>query len=216
MRMRKVKWAVEYLSDSQKLVSHPEEKKSLWKGQYRLLHVEIGCGKGNYSLEMARKYLDELFVAIEKNESAAGIAAKKFDEAKDVENLFLIHGDASLIDTWFAKEEVDILHLNFSDPWPKKRYAKRRLSSASFLQQYQSILSKQGQIQMKTDNEKLFEYSVLEFLKAGFLLDDLCVNYRREPHEEDAITEYEEKFIANGQPIYRCVFKKEKENETDS
>ena len=76
MRMRKVKWAVEYLSDSQKLVSHPEEKKSLWKGQYRLLHVEIGCGKGNYSLEMARKYPDELFVAIEKNESAAGIAAK--------------------------------------------------------------------------------------------------------------------------------------------
>ena len=156
--MRKVKWAVEYLSDSQKLVSHPEEKRSLWKGQYRLLHVEIGCGKGNYSLEMARKYPDELFVAIEKNESAAGIAAKKFDEAMEVENLFLIHGDASLIDTWFAKEEVDILHLNFSDPWPKKRYAKRRLSSASFLQQYQSILSKYGQIQMKTDNEKLFEY----------------------------------------------------------
>lgn len=216
MRMRKVKWAVEYLLNSRKLVKRPEERKSLWKGQYHLLHVEIGCGKGNYSLEMARKYPNELFVAIEKNESAAGIAAKKFDEAADVTNLLLIHGDASLIDTWFAKEEVDILHLNFSDPWPKKRYAKRRLSSASFLQQYQSILSKQGQIQMKTDNEKLFEYSVLEFLKAGFILDDICVNYRREPHEEDAITEYEEKFIANGQPIYRCVLKKENENETDS
>lgn len=208
MRMRKVKWAVEYLNHSKKLIARPDEKKSSWKGKYRFLHVEIGCGKGNYSLEMAKKYPEDMFVAIEKNESAAGIAAKKFDEAYEIENLSLIHGDAASIDTWFGEGEVDILHLNFSDPWPKKRYAKRRLSSASFLEQYKKILSDHGEIQMKTDNEKLFEYSVLEFLKVGFLLEDLCVNYRREEHEEDTITEYEEKFIANNQPIYRCVLKK--------
>lgn len=206
--MRKIKWAVEYLTQSKKRIAHPEEKKGKWKGQYSLLHVEIGCGKGNYSLEMARKYPEEMFVAIEKNESVAGIAAKKFDEAADVENLLLIHGDAASIDMWFDKDEIDILHLNFSDPWPKKRYAKRRLSSASFLEHYKRILSAKGCIQMKTDNEKLFEYSVLEFLKAGFLLEDFCVNYRREIHEEDAITEYEQKFIDQGQPVYRCVFKK--------
>ena len=173
--------------------------------------VEIGCGKGNYSIEMANMNPEEGFIAIEKNESAAGIAAKKMDEFSEKGNLRLVQDDASSISEWFANGEVDVIHLNFSDPWPKKRYAKRRLSSSSFLDQYKNILSEDGQIQMKTDNSALFEYSVLEFLNAGFILEDISVDYRREKHDEDAITEYEEKFIANGQPIYRSVWKKNKE-----
>lgn len=211
MRMRKVKWAVEYLKNSSKRVEDPSSLKSQWKKDYKQLHVEIGCGKGNYSMDMARMYPQDFFVAIEKNESAAGIAAKKFDEAQDLNNLCLIHGDAISIGEWFDKEEIDVIHLNFSDPWPKKRYAKRRLSSSSFLDQYKTILSKDGEIQMKTDNELLFEYSVLEFLSHDFILKDFCVNYRREPHPEDAITEYEEKFIAQNQPIFRCVLKKKED-----
>ena len=209
MRMRKVKWAVEYLPTSRLLVKEPSKLKGMWKAKLGkpFLHVEIGCGKGNYSIQMANLYPEEAFIAVEKNESAAGMAAQKMDDLSEKDNLCLIHEDATDISDWFKEGEVDVIHLNFSDPWPKKRYAKRRLSSASFLEQYKKILSKDGQIQMKTDNSSLFEYSVLEFLKAGFILEDLSVDYRRETHDEDAITEYEEKFIENGQPIYRSVWK---------
>lgn len=202
-----MKWAVEYLEHSRSLVLDPTSKRGEWKQNNKRLHIEIGCGKGKYSFDMAKMYPEDTFVAIEKNESAAGMAAKRFDEEK-LQNLSLIHGDAQDLDTWFGNEEVDTIHLNFSDPWPKNRNAKRRLSSASFLKQYQSILSPNGQIQMKTDNQKLFEYSILEFLNQGFQLDDISVDYRRDDHPEDAITEYEEKFISLGQPIYRCVFVK--------
>ncbi len=152
-------------------------------------------------------YKDAGFVAIEKNESAAGIAAKKYDEDTSEKNLCLIQDDASDISNWFGYREVDVIHLNFSDPWPKKRYAKRRLSSATFLEQYKKILSKNGEIQMKTDNSALFEYSLVEFQNAGFKMVDVSVDYRRDKHDEDVITEYESKFISLNQPIYRCVWR---------
>lgn len=210
MRMRKVKWAVDYLTESTHIVTSPDSLKGRWKEYLNCneLHVEIGCGKGNYSLNMAIKYPEQGYVAIEKNESAAGMAAKKFDENESEAHLALIRGDASEIVNWFEEGEVDVIHLNFSDPWPKKRYAKRRLSSKSFLNQYRTILSEKGQIQMKTDNSSLFEYSVLEFQNNGFTMIDFSVDYRREAHDEDVMTEYEEKFVEKEQPIYRCVWKK--------
>lgn len=118
----------------------------------------------------------------------------------------LIQKDAANISEWFAAGEVDVIHLNFSDPWPKKRYAKRRLSSSQFLDQYAQILSDEGQIQMKTDNSSLFEYSLIEFQNAGYRMIEISVDYRRETHDEDVMTEYEEKFVSLGQPIYRCVW----------
>ena len=210
MRMRKVKWAVAYLEEAKCLIRDPQSMRDQYKKQYQYdqLHVEIGCGKGSYSLDMAKKYPNDLFIAIEKNESAAGMAAKKFDECPEVNNLLLIQGDAQNISTWFAPKEVDIIHLNFSDPWPKKRYAKRRLSSKAFTSQYKKMLSDVGQIQMKTDNSSLFEYSLLEFQNEGYTMIDVSVDYRREEHDEDAITEYEQKFISLNQPIYRCVWTK--------
>lgn len=209
--MRKVKWAVDYLENSSnRLVEKPEENKGKWKDilHTQKIHVEIGCGKGNYSLNMSKQYKDEGFIAVEKNESAAGIASKKFDEYATDEKLVLIHGDAANILEWFDEGEVDIIHLNFSDPWPKKRYAKRRLSSEKFLETYRTILSEDGEIQMKTDNTDLFEYSVLEFEKNNFKLVEFSVNYRRTEHKEDVLTEYEEKFVEMGHPIYRAVWKK--------
>ena len=174
MRMRKVKWATDYLPTANCLVKEPSKQAGNWKKLLGTdtLHIEIGCGKGNYSLDMAKMYPDTGFIAIEKNESAA-----------------------------------DVIHLNFSDPWPKKRYAKRRLSSATFLDQYKRILSRNGEIQMKTDNSSLFEYSLIEFQNAGFKMVEISVDYRRDKHDEDAITEYEQKFISLGQPIYRCVWR---------
>lgn len=210
MRMRKVKWAVDYLKDANCLVEEPNALKGIWKDRFgqKKIHVEIGCGKGNYSLNMAKLYPEEAFIAIEKNESAAGIAAKKFDDAGQYENLALIQNDAASISEWFAPGEIDVIHLNFSDPWPKKRYAKRRLSSSQFLDQYAQILNDDGQIQMKTDNSSLFEYSLLEFQNAGYRMIEISVDYRRETHDEDVMTEYEEKFVSLGQPIYRCVWTK--------
>lgn len=209
MRMRKVKWATDYLPTANCLVKEPSKQAGNWKKLMGTdtLHIEIGCGKGNYSLDMAKMYKDTGFIAIEKNESAAGIAAKKYDEDTDDKHLKLIQDDASSIGEWFGPREVDVIHLNFSDPWPKKRYAKRRLSSSSFLDQYKRILSRNGEIQMKTDNSALFEYSLIEFQNAGFKMVEVSVDYRREKHGEDAITEYEQKFISLGQPIYRCVWR---------
>lgn len=208
MRMRRIKWAAEYLQESDSIVRHPEKQAGKWKtAANSRLHIEIGTGKGSYSWKMASMNPEDTFVAIEKNESAAGLAAKKYDTAP-LENLRLIYGDAAEIDTWFGPGEVDVIHLNFSDPWPKKRNAKRRLSSPGFLEQYRKILAEHGEIQMKTDNADLFEYSVLSMLQAGFRLEDISVDFRREQHDEDATTEYEEKFIAAGQPIYRSVWRK--------
>lgn len=209
MRMRKVKWATDYLPTANCLVKEPSKQAGNWKKLMGTdtLHIEIGCGKGNYSLDMAKMYKDTGFIAIEKNESAAGIAAKKYDEDTENKHLKLIQDDASSIGEWFGPREVDVIHLNFSDPWPKKRYTKRRLSSASFLDQYKRILSRNGEIQMKTDNSALFEYSLIEFQNAGFKMVEVSVDYHREKHDEDAITEYEQKFISLGQPIYRCVWR---------
>ena len=109
-------------------------------------------------------------------------------------------------DDKIINKNISKIYLNFSDPWPKNRYAKRRLSSAKFLDSYKNILAKDGEIQMKTDNAKLFAFSLIEFQKAGFLMKEVDLDYRSEPHPEDVMTEYEEKFVANHQPIYRCVW----------
>ena len=98
--------------------------------------------------------------------------------------------------------------MNFSDPWPKSGYAKRRLSHARFLKQYETLLNENGQVIMKTDNPKLFEFSLTEFSKENWLLCEVSVDFRRLPHPEDAITEYEQKFMDLGQPIYRAVWQK--------
>ncbi len=208
MRMRRIPWAADYLAESRSRVKEPSLKQGKWNTEKKgKLHLEIGCGKGGYSCALAQLNPKDTIVAAEKNESAAGLAAKKFDEAH-LENLFLIYGDAADIESWFALKEVDILHLNFSDPWPKKRNAKRRLTAPGFLKQYENILADDGEIQMKTDNSSLFEYSVLEFLKAGWNLEEISVDFRREEHPEDPVTEYEAKFMEAGQPVYRSVWKK--------
>lgn len=215
MRMRRIPWAAQYLEQSPSRIQQPETRCNHWKDHSDVpFHVEIGCGKGGYSAAMAALYPDEQFVAIEKNESAAGLAARKFDESA-LDNLALIYGDGADLDLWFGQGEVDVLHLNFSDPWPKKRNAKRRLTAPGFLEQYRRILSDHGKIIMKTDNSALFEYSVLEFLKAGFVLEELSVDFRRQEHPEDPLTEYEQKFIEKGQPIYRAIFCKMQPEGTD-
>lgn len=216
-RMRSKKWSLPWIE------SHPDQVlqdgtifKGKWKSQLNgnLLHVEIGTGKGAYLNQMAHLYPEEAWLGIEKEAPAISMAARysfEEDPASFRNKVFLL-ADADQIETWFEEGEVDVIHLNFSDPWPKKYTHKRRLSSAKFLEQYRRILSNDGKIIMKTDNQGLFEDSLVYFSEANFQLVEVSVDYRRKDHPEDAITEYEQRFLDLGQPIYRCVIQKRSES----
>lgn len=205
--MRKKKWADPWLEAHRDYaLDNPVELKGFWHDTLKcsVLHVELGAGKGDYLNNMALMYPEEGWVGIEKDRSAAAVAARKAVESgEDLGNRRMIVNHAENLLDWFADGEIDVLHLNFSDPWPKKHAHKRRLSSERFLDMYRNLLARDGEIQMKTDNSGLFEDSVLYFLQSGFMLTSISVDYRRQPHEEDAVTEYEKRFIELGQPIYR-------------
>jgi len=217
MRMRKKKWAEPFLeAHSDYALNTGSGYKGHWKEflHAKALHVEIGMGKGDYLNQMSAMYPEEGWVGIEKDRSAAAVAARKAIEAEnaDLSNRRMIVGDAAELLEWFAPEEVDVIHLNFSDPWPKTYTHKRRLSSKAFLKKYAVILSPDGVIRMKTDNIGLFEDSVLYFLQNGFTLCEFSADYRRKPHPEDAVTEYERRFMDLGQPIYQlCAVRAGKE-----
>lgn len=211
MRMRKLPWAEDFLKEQSVVVENPSMYKGKWKSLLGCdeLHVEIGTGKGDYWTKMAQLYPEFGWVGIEKNTNVAALAVRKFSKMdKTNEHMRYINKDAKDLQVWFAEHEVDVIHLNFSDPWPKKRAHKKRLSNIAFIEQYAAILKDDGELQMKTDNSSLFEYSVLEFQKANWYLHDFSVDYRRVKHEEDVITEYEHRFMEKNQPIYRAVWKK--------
>lgn len=211
MRMRKLPWAEDFLKEQSVVVEDPTTYKGKWKSLLSCdeLHVEIGTGKGDYWTKMAQLYSEYGWIGIEKNTNVAALAVRKFSNMDGKkEHMRYINKDAKDLQTWFDEHEVDVIHLNFSDPWPKKRAHKKRLSNVSFIEQYATILKEDGELQMKTDNSSLFEYSVLEFQKANWYLHEFSVDYRRDEHDEDVITEYEHRFMEKGQPIYRAVWKK--------
>lgn len=209
MRMRKKKWAEPYLqAHTDYALDNPEENKGKWKevlhGQK--LHVEIGSGKGGYLLAMSNANPADAWVGIEKDRNAAAVAVRKqLEDEQQPGNRCMIVGEAEDLEKWFAPGEIDVIHLNFSDPWPHKRTHKRRLSAPAFLDTYRKLLAKDGYIAMKTDNKDLFEDSVICFVNAGYVFMDFSVDFRRNPHPEDAITEYEQKFMDLGQPIYQLT-----------
>ncbi|MDH6366315.1 MULTISPECIES: tRNA (guanosine(46)-N7)-methyltransferase TrmB [unclassified Breznakia] len=207
MRMRKLKWAADFIANSEVNVHNPEAYQGKWRELLNrdCIHVEIGTGKGDYWIGMANLYPELGWIGIEKQESVAALALRKKDTLE--QQTRFIHGDAANIDQWFAKKEIDVIHLNFSDPWPKNRNKKRRLSNERFLDKYNQILSDDGQIIMKTDNRSLFEYSIIEFQNFGFKLEEIYLDFRSEQHDEDIISEYERKFMEKG-PIYRAVWVK--------
>lgn len=210
MRMRKKKWADPWLeAHSDYIFEDPKEYKGKWKELLGcdILHVEIGTGKGDYLNNMAKMYPEEGWCGIEKDRSAAAVAARKAveEENADLHNRRMIVSRAENMSEWFEDGEIDIIHLNFSDPWPKKYTHKRRLSSESFLAMYDRLLSENGRIRMKTDNTGLFEDSVLTFVQNGWTFTEFSVDYRRNEHPEDAITEYESRFMELGQPIYQLT-----------
>ncbi len=209
MRVRNKPWAEEYIKQHEGLVVlNPEEQKGNWKERFdqpaNPLHLEIGSGRGGFIRGMAEKNQDVNFIGIEIQKN---IIVHTIDEVKDsgVSNVRLIHADANHLQDFFNENELSTIYLNFSDPWPKNRHEKRRLTYKSFLNQYQQILKPDGMIVMKTDNRQLFEYSLVSFSQAGFELGDVSLDLHAETELDNVMTEYEAKFSEKGQPIFRCI-----------
>lgn len=210
MRLRHRPDAIEKLQEhSDYVVSDPEAYKGKWHerfGNTNPIHIEIGCGKGQFIVEMAKRYPDTNFIGIELQSSALVLALEKQIEEKRP-NLQFIRVDARLLKDAFSKGEVDRIHLTFSDPWPKARHEKRRLTYKTFLSIYKYILADNGELHFKTDNQPLFEYSLTSFSAFHSLLKEVYLDLHTSDVEENVMTEYEEKFSNRGSRIYKAIVK---------
>ena len=208
MRMRKKSWAEPFLAEHEEVViASPSSMKGNWRERLNKenLHLEIGCGKGDYFTHMAAMYPESGWIGVEKNINVAAIAAKKLVDSNNT-NQLLIALDAEKIDEWFDHGEVDVIHLNFSDPWPKKRHHDRRLTSHIFLNKYENIFKNDKEIVQKTDNRDLFEYSVISLSTFGYKIEDISLDLHNSDYEDIITTEYEKKFVAKGNNIYYLFF----------
>ena len=184
--------------------SHKGKYHQLFK-ENKPLFVEIGMGKGDFIYQNALKHPENNYIGIEKFPSVLAAAINKINKQEKLDNLKLMHYDALELSNVFENGEIDHLFLNFSDPWPKKRHAKRRLTSPDFLNVYRQLLKKDGLIEFKTDNRGLFEYSLQSVTENQYHLDYVSLDLHNSPEAEDNImTEYERKFSVNG-PIYKMI-----------
>lgn len=207
MRLRNKPWAEDYLNEHQDLVvPNPEQYKGRWNelfGNDNPVHIEVGTGKGQFITGMAKANPDINYIGIELFDSVIVIAAKKAIDAGQPPNLRLLNVNGSKLEEYFAKGDVSRVYLNFSDPWPKTRHAKRRLTHAGFLSLYENVLIDNGEIHFKTDNRGLFEYSLISMTDYGMKLKLVSLDLHNDDVEDNIMTEYEEKFSSKGQPIYR-------------
>lgn len=209
MRLKNVPGSREAIAESDFVVHEPESVKGSWKalfGNQYPLHIEIGMGKGKFIYEMARRNPEINYIGIEKYSSVLLRAVQKM-EAEPLPNLKFIRMDAEDITDVFAEDEVDKIYLNFSDPWPKDRHAKRRLPSRQFLARYDKFLVKDGFLEFKTDNRGLFDFAVEELPEAGWKAEKITydLHHDEEMVQGNVMTEYEEKFAAMGNPICKYI-----------
>ena len=209
MRLRNITGSREMIAASDYVIHEPKEYKGSWKeifGNNNPIRVEIGMGKGRFIMDLARMNPDINYVGIEKYSSVLLRGIQKM-EADPMPNLFFIRMDAEEITEVFGCEEIDRIYLNFSDPWPKDRHAKRRLPSREFLHRYDEILRKDGVIEFKTDNHDLFLFALKELEPAGWHLDRVTedLHHDEEMMQNNVMTEYEERFSSMGNPIYKYI-----------
>lgn len=212
MRLRNVKNAAQIVRDSKYVINNPEDYKgkfnTLFENDNNVLKIEIGMGKGDFIIGMAEMYPNVNFIGIELYESVMVRAVQKL-ENKELNNLKLICMNADIINTIFDKE-VDTIYLNFSDPWPKKRHARRRLTSSVFLDKYEDIFIGEPHITQKTDNIGLFAYSLSSLSQHGYTLEYVSLDLANEDMP-NVRTEYEQKFMNLGTKInYLDAVKKQK------
>lgn len=213
MRLRNVKGSQERILENPYTIqadgANGEDYKGLWNQNFfhnnNPIHIEIGMGKGQFITTLATQNPGINYIGIEKYSSVLVKALDKRTQLK-TDNLMFIRMEAENITEFFAPGETDRIYLNFSDPWPKDRHAKRRLTSRQFMERYNTILSKDGYVQFKTDNRLLFDFSVEEIKESGWYLDEINYDlHKNGPAQNNIMTEYEQKFYQLGNPIYKLT-----------
>ena len=214
MRMRKKKnLDVRFAACADVMVFEPKQLRGKWRalfGNDNPLHLEIGCGKGRFAIGMAELHPDVNFIAVEREEGALIMAAERCEE-HPLPNLRFVSFDAAELREVFAPAEVDRIYLNFSDPWPKARHARRRLTSNEFFKLYDQVLTADGTVEFKTDNRPLFDFSVEELETSElFVLDQLSYDLHNDStmNQGNIMTEYEAKFSSMGNPICKLIAKR--------
>ena len=213
MRLRNIPRADGVIKSHPMVVQDAQESRGNWKnifGNDRPVYLEIGMGKGRFLMNMAKEHPLVNFVGIERYSSVLLRALEKYDteEYKELQNIRFLCMDATEIENVFNQGEIRKIYLNFSDPWPKARHARRRLTSGTFLDRYAKILPPGGNLEFKTDNTELFRFSLEEIReKEGWRLDKYTYDLHRndEMNQENIMTEYEEKFSSLGNPINKLI-----------
>ena len=210
MRLRNIKGADEIVSNSPICIQNPIELRGNWKNYFENnnpIHIEIGMGKGRFLMELAELHPEINYIGIERYTSVLLRAVQKMEE-HPLSNVRFLCVDAATLPEIFAEEEVDRIYLNFSDPWPKDRHARRRLTSSEFLNRYDLFLAKEGHLEFKTDNRGLFDFSVEEIENSPIWnLDAKTYDLHNDEimNVGNIMTEYEEKFSSKGNPICKLI-----------
>lgn len=217
MRLRNIPGAKEVIIESEFVIQSPEGNKGKWDNVFEKkqpLHIEVGMGKGRFLMDMAKKHPDINYVGIEMYDSVLIRALQKLEDLHEagegLSNLYFMRMDARNLPEVFEKGEVKKIYLNFSDPWPKARHAKRRLTSREFLARYEKVLADDGVVEFKTDNRPLFDFSLEEVGEVEnweLLAHTFDLHHNEEMMVGNVMTEYEEKFSSMGNPICKLIMK---------
>lgn len=208
MRMRKKKNLIPRMERCAGVhIKDPDRFRGRWREALmpaaEEVRVELGCGKGRFTVETARRLPDILFIAIERVADAMVMAMERA-VAMELKNVFFVSADAVRVTELFAPGEIDCVYINFCDPWPSNGHAKRRLTHRAFLVRYGQILKSGGRVEFKTDNRPLFDFSLREFSDSGYALRQISYDLHANG-PQGIMTDYEAKFFAQGLPIYRCI-----------
>lgn len=213
MRLRGKKGAPELLEQSKIAILDPQSARGRWHdifGNGRPIHVELGMGKGQFISAMSRRHPDVNFIGIDMYDELIARACEKAETIRgelgvDTDaNLRLVRANIEYLESMFAEGEIERIFLNFSDPWPKKRHARRRLTHPRFIEKYKHVLNERGEIHQKTDSVTLFEYSLNSYAEVGLQMRNISLDLHRDgPHPDHVMTEYEEKFSSRGMNIHR-------------
>ncbi|MDG0874319.1 tRNA (guanosine(46)-N7)-methyltransferase TrmB [Paenibacillus thiaminolyticus] len=213
MRLRGKKGAPELLEQSKIAILDPQSARGRWHdifGNGRPIHVELGMGKGQFISAMSRRHPDVNFIGIDMYDELIARACEKAEAIRGElgvntdANLRLVRANIEYLESMFAEGEIERIFLNFSDPWPKKRHARRRLTHPRFIEKYKHVLNERGEIHQKTDSVTLFEYSLNSYAEVGLQMRNISLDLHRDgPHPDHVMTEYEEKFSSRGMNIHR-------------